>query len=531
MSRTTGIAASATLIGLLTAVSLALGLVRDVAIASVFGATAEVDAYFVAQGLMNLALGLIAGALAKAVVPVVAPAVAEGRPGPAHRSVATALAIALVVLGTGSIVVALLAREAVAIVAPGFDAATSALSAELTRVVLVATVLIAATNVLAAVAQSHGRFFWASAQGIPFNVVMIVSASVFGPTHGVIALAGGFVVGSAARLALQLIPLRELRVRLIPTLDLADPRLRTIGRLVPPLLVGSAVHNVNTLVDQFVASLQGAGTVAALGYGWRIVSIGEMLVVASLVTALYPAIGATAEPAGRAEMRRLVARGLTVATFILAPVVAVLVVAATPVVALLFGRGSFGPEDVSRTATALVWLAPGLLPLAWGEVIVRASYALRDSRTPVAVALAAMAVNVVGDLTLGMAFGIPGIAATSVFSLAVAALANGALLSRRYAALDGVAVSASLCRLGLAGLVSAGVAAVTLALVEGAAGSASDSASLGTLVRVVAVAVAVAATFAAVLRLTGIPESALLRESLRAVAAWFPGRLRLGPRR
>jgi putative peptidoglycan lipid II flippase len=96
---------------------------------------------------------------------VVAPAVAAGDPQAAHRSVATALAAAVVVLGVGA-VVGLLAGEVVVVLAPGFDAATAALAVRLTRVVLVATVLIAATNVLAAVAQSHRRF-WAGVQGSP----------------------------------------------------------------------------------------------------------------------------------------------------------------------------------------------------------------------------------------------------------------------------------------------------------------------------------------------------------------------------
>jgi Lipid II flippase MurJ len=75
----------------------------------------------------------------------------------------------------------------------------------------------------------------------------------------VVALAVGFVVGSAARLGAQLVPLRRLGVRLVPVLDLRDPGFRTITRLVPPLLLGSAVGNVNTLVDRAVASVPGEG--------------------------------------------------------------------------------------------------------------------------------------------------------------------------------------------------------------------------------------------------------------------------------
>jgi hypothetical protein len=277
------------LVGGLSAGSLLLGFARDVVIAAVFGAGPELDAYLVAQGLMSLVLALVAGALANAVIPVVTSAVAAGDPRPAHRSVATALTIATAVLGAAAVGTGLLAGPILAVLAPGFDPATSTLAAKLTRIVLVATVLMAATNVLAAVAQSHHRFFWAGVQGIPFNLVMIVAAAGFGPAYGVAALAIGFIAGSAVRMLLQLVPLRQLGVRLAPSLDVHSPGLRTIAGLLPALLLIDVVASLATIIDRAVASTQGEGTITALTCGWRIVSLPNVLVITSCLTVLYPA--------------------------------------------------------------------------------------------------------------------------------------------------------------------------------------------------------------------------------------------------
>jgi len=61
-----GVAGAAALLTVLAAASAVLGFARDVVITAVFGAGAELDAYLVAQGLMNLVLALAAGAMAKA---------------------------------------------------------------------------------------------------------------------------------------------------------------------------------------------------------------------------------------------------------------------------------------------------------------------------------------------------------------------------------------------------------------------------------------------------------------------------------
>ena len=66
----------------------------------------------------------------------------------------------------------------------------------------------------------------------------------------------------------------------------------------------------------------------------------------------------------------------------------------------------------------------------------RASYALGDSRRPVTVFIMAMTINVIGDFTLGLTFGIAGIAASTSLSVLFAAVANTWLLGRRHNAVD-----------------------------------------------------------------------------------------------
>jgi putative peptidoglycan lipid II flippase len=517
VSRPAGHTVAVAVVSAVSAGSVLLGLGRDIVVSAVFGASSELDAYLVAQGLMNLVLALVAGALASAVVPVVSPRAAAGDPAPAHRGVATALTLAVGVLGVAAVVAGLLAGDVVAALAPGFDPEAAALARRLTRIVLVATVLIAATNVLAAVAQSHHRFFWAAAQGIPFNLVMIVAAAGFGPRYGVAALAVGYVVGSAARLLLQLIPLRRLAVRLVPRLDLRDPAFRAIVRLLPPLLLVNVVGSVGTMVDRAVASTRGEGTIAALSYAWRVVSLADMLVVASYVAVLYPAFGVAAAAPSRAELRRLAARGLTGVTLVLVPAVAGLVVAASPVVVLVYGRGSFDARAVALTTTAVAWYAPGLVPLAWREVATRALYAAGDSRTPGRVAVLALAVKVAGDLALGLAFGVPGIAASSVLSLTVAAILTTASLARRHGAVDVPELVRPLVRLGVAGLAAGIAGAALLVAARSAAGGPATSAGWDALARCAGAGAVVAGTYVVALMLLRAPELTMLGDGIRTV--------------
>ena len=510
-----GIAQAAALVTVLTAFSAVLGFVRDVVIAGVFGAGAQLDAYLVAQGLMNLVLALVAGAMAKATVPVLAAQTStDDDSNKAAHTLSVVLTVTLLVLGLGSLVMALAANSVVAVLAPGFKGAQAELAASLTRIVLIATVLISGTNLLAAAAEAHRRFFWSAMQGVPFNLIMIAAAVLFGPRYGVYALAVGFVVGSAARLLCQFIPIRALGLRLRASFDIKDPGFRTIARLVPPLLVGSALGNANTMVDRAVGSMVGEGTISALSYAWRVISLGETLLVASLLTALYPAFGAAAGTRDLDEMRRLVGRGLSTVATVLMPVWGFLIVCAVPLVALLFEHGSFTPADTQRTATAILWYAPALLALGWREMVVRASYALGDSRRPVLVFVFAMSINVVGDFTLGLTFGIAGLAASTSLSVMFAAVANTLMLGRRHGAVDLRSLPVMVGRTALAAASGTAAGAVVNRLLGPVVGTGLAS----ELLLVSAVGLTLVGVFIGVLYLLRAPERQLLTEAIDVVA-------------
>ncbi|WNB85828.1 murein biosynthesis integral membrane protein MurJ [Cellulomonas sp. ATA003] len=499
------IARAAVLVTGLTALSTLLGFARDVVLGAVFGAGAGLDAYLVAQGLMSIVLALIAGAMARSVTPVTArEAAAETDGCTGHRGFDVALTLTLAVLGVGGVLMGIFVGPVTAVLAPGFDDAQAATVQSLTRIVLVATVLVAGTNLLAALAQAHGRFAWSSLEGVPFNLVMVAAAGLFGPRYGVTALAVGFVVGSGARLLLQVIPLRALGTPVRARWDTRDAAFREIARLAPPMMVGSALANVNTLVDRAFASTLTDGSITALSYGWRLVNLPEALLIASLLVPLYPALGAAAgDPA---EVRRLVGRGLSVTVTLLVPLCVVLALVAVPAVDVAFGHGAFDADDVAATATAVVWFTPGLLALGCRQVVVRASYAVGDSRSPVTVAVGGMVLNVVGNVVLTPVMGLSGIALATSVSLVAAAVANGWLLRRRHRGLDGRPVIALLLR------------AVVLAAAGTAAGLAvrAVAVELPALAQVVVVAAVVAAVHALGLVLLRAPERRLPGEMLRA---------------
>lgn len=488
----TAIVRSTALLAVLAAASGVLGFGRDAVIAAVFGVNSAVDAYLVAQGLMNLVLALVADAIARAVVPPVARSVAEGAPQRSHRTVSTTLTVAAAVLLPASALMALNADLVISLLAPGFPPDVAEQAQRLTRLMLIATVLVAGTDILAAVCQAHGRFFYSGVQGIPFNITMIVFTVALGSRWGIDALAVGFVVGSGLRLAVQLPAVRAARLRLRPSLHVRESGFREVVALVPALLVGTALVNVNTLVDRAVGSGQVAGTITALNLGWRLVTLAYTLLIVTLVAALYPAVAALAAPERRAELRRLTGQTLGAVLVVLAPAVAVLLALTEPLVRVAFGRGAFDDTAVRMTSTAIGFFAVALVGIAVAEVASRVFYSLGDSRTPVMLAVIGMAINVVGDLTLGRAIGLPGLAASTTASFLVVAFGQVVALHVRHRAVDLAVLRPRVLHAGLAAVAVAVVLRGLAGLWPMAEGTLTSDLALLATAGVLAVAVYVA---------------------------------------
>jgi putative peptidoglycan lipid II flippase len=117
--------------------------------------------------------------------------------------------------------------------------------------------------------------------------------------------------------------------------------------------------------------------------------------------------------------------------YIMAPCIAGLAVLAQPIVRLLFQRGAFDAAATRLTAACVQMYCLGLLGLALFPVLHRVFYSFKDTRTPLVVGVAMIAINAVTDWLFGMWFGAAGIALSTTAAVTVGTIMD-ALLVRRF---------------------------------------------------------------------------------------------------
>ena len=410
----------------------ALGYVRVLAYAAIFGAGPELDAFYVAFRLPDLVLGLVAsGALAAAVAAPVSRAMAAGdreQTGRIASALLTWAAIALTVFG---VLVFVTAPVLIPVLAPGFPAASTALAISLAQEMAVAPVLLGLGGMVAGVLQAERRFGPAMLGPIAYNVVSVLVALVLSGPLGAHALSVGVVIGSVTYLLVQLPALHAMRLRLRPTLNVAEPGLRRAVGLLAPRALGLSVDQLKLIVALAAASTLPGGSVTAFTIAYTIYQIPAGLLAVPLGTVVLPEMTTRHALGASASLSRLVTSALGLLVFIVLPLTALAVGLAAVIADLLFGHGNYSDTSVALTAGALTALFLGLPGSAVSAFCSRALYAAERSGLSIAVATLDLAIMILLVMPLTEAAGLTGIGLSFATGVTVAATVLVVALVRR----------------------------------------------------------------------------------------------------
>jgi putative peptidoglycan lipid II flippase len=431
-----GIAGAAAVVMFFFILSRAVGLVREIVIAAQFGAGAELDAYLAAFRVPDLLFQLVAGgALGSAFIPTFAGYWARDDRAGAWLLFSRILNLITMLLLVAAGLAALFAVPLVRVViAPGFPPEQQLLTASLMRWMLIGTILFGASGLVMGALNAVQHFLLPAAAPVVYNLAIIGGALLLAPSLGAYGLALGVVGGALAHLLVQLPGLGRVGARYTVSFGWADTGVREVARLMGPRVLGLFFVQMHFLVNTILASGLEAGSLSWLYYAWLLMLLPQGIFAQSLATVTFPTLASEVAAGQMDAMRHTFSRTLRLTLFLTIPAAVGLIVLSTPLVGALLQRNQFTPASTVRVAHALQLYAVGLAAHAALEIVVRAFYALHDTKTPVGVGVAAMLINILLSIAWVRPFGFGGLALANSVATIVEVLVLLWLLRRR---LDG----------------------------------------------------------------------------------------------
>lgn len=416
-------------VGANTLVSRILGLVRDIVIASIFGAGKEADAFFVAFRIPNLFRRLFAeGAFSPAFVPVLS----EYKSRHSHAEVRSLISHVTGTLGgiVSLITLAGILAAPLLIIAfaPGFflhHGDKYALTARMLMITFPYLLFISLTAAAGGILNAYGRFGAPAITPALLNISLIAAAVWLAPhmAEPVVALAWGVFIAGIAQLLFQLPFLYQLRLLSWPRLG-AHEGVRRIITLLIPALFGVSVSQINLLIDTLIASFLVTGSVSWLYYSDRLVEFPLGVFGIALATVILPNLSQRHVEGSSTRFSQVLDWALRLTLSIGLPAATGLAILAGPMLTTLFQYGELGAYDIRMASQSLMAYALGLMGFVYIKVLAPGFYARQNTRTPVRIAVIAMSANMVLNLILVFPLAHAGLA----LATALSAFLNAGLL-------------------------------------------------------------------------------------------------------
>lgn len=410
--------AAALTIGLATGVVGFVTFVKDLVIAYRFGTGDEVDAFAIAFTLPFVLISIVTGSLGSTVIPAyVSVRVARGE-DEASRLFSAMLGLGLLLLLALTALLAVIFPHVLPLLASNFEAPKQALTQSLFYVVLPIIILGGCAAMWMAGLNARGVFGAVALAPVVVPLATMIAVLALADRLSGHALALGTLLGFALQFGALAVIWRGLGLTLRPRWSGVTPELDHAVRQYLPALGSMVLMGAITLINQAMAATLGAGSVAALGYGYKIVSLVAGVSTLALATAVLPHFSELVSRRDWTALSRLTRTYVALILALSVPVSLLIFWQSEAIVSLLFERGAFGRDDTHLVGEIQRYYALQIPFWILGTFFARLLSALHQNRIMFFGALINLPLNLVLNFAFIRWFDVAGIAlSTSIVYL------------------------------------------------------------------------------------------------------------------
>ncbi len=383
------------------------GLIRERVFAHYFGNSDAGDAFKAALKIPNFLQNLFGeGVLSASFIPVYAHLLAEGQNDLEKQKEAQKLA--QVILTFLMLAVSLLVLlgvwftpQMINLIAPGFSGEKKDLTIRLVQIFFPGIGFLVLSAWCLGVLNSHRKFFLSYAAPVIWNLTIIIFLIYFGSQNlSSFSLAQwtawGLVGGSFLQFMIQL----PVAWRLLGRLRLQwqmNSYVKTVLKNFTPVVVARGVVQVSAYIDSMLASFLPTGAVSSLAYAQTLyllpVSLFGMSVSAVELTTMSTAVGSVSQI--NEYLRNRLWAGLRTIAFFIIPSVVGFLFLGDRIVSAVFQTGQFNSQSSQEVWFVLMGSTIGLLATTQGRLFASTFYSLKDTKTPLKIALVRVALTTI----------------------------------------------------------------------------------------------------------------------------------------
>lgn len=398
------------IIAVLTLLSRVTGFLRDLLLAKNLGLSSQTDIYFAAFRVPDFIYNLlILGTLSAAFIPVFTKYYIKDK-DEAWRIANSVFNIALTAVGLLSLLVFVFAQPLTNIIAPGFNPAETIQAATLTRILLLSPIIFTASSVFSSALLSFKKFIWVNTAPLLYNLGILIGIIFLFPKFGLKGLAFGVILGAVLHASIQLPQLISMGWKWKPLWEWRNKGVQQIVKLFIPRVLGLDISYINLIIVTIIGSTLARGTIAAYNFASNIQTVPLGIFAISTALAVFPVMS---EQYAKKQLNAFIDtfnHAFVRIVYLILPMSVMLLLLRAYIVRLLLGYGKCDWTCTVTTLDTLGILSLSLIAQSLIPLLSRAFYARQNTKVPVLIGLASMAINAALSYSLSFGLGILGVA-------------------------------------------------------------------------------------------------------------------------
>ena len=408
-------AASVTAAGLIVKLVATL---KEVALAGVYGRSDAMEAFLAAALIPSLLINLVSESMNQSLVPTLVRVRAQQGHERAQQLLSNSMLWMCVLLGAVSVLAGLGAKGMFPLIASHFPPEKLALSIRLFYAMLPLVLITGVASNCTAVLNTFDQFALPALAPMAISLAIIAGTLALGGKLGIWALVYSTLAGSLTHAAVVAWMMNVHGYKLRLRWHGMTEGTREVAGQYGPVLLGGILASGGLLVDQSMAASLTSGSVAALVYANRFVSVVLTLLAGAVGTAVAPYFSHMLAASDWKGCRHTLKTWVRLTAAVSVPIAAGLIAGSHLLIRVAFERGAFGKQDTAVVAPVLAMYAIQIPFFVCSRVFYRFLVAMRRTDLILYCGMLNLALDVVLNLVLMRLFGVAGIAlATSLWTV------------------------------------------------------------------------------------------------------------------
>lgn len=354
----------------------------------------QLDVYNAAFRIPDLIFKLlVTGVLSASFIPVFSSYLHKDKKQ-ADEIASTVINLLLIAFSVISLIAFIFIKPISSLIAGGFSPDQLILMGNLSRILLIAQIFFLLSNFVTAILQVNQIFIIPALSPLIYNIFIITSIFTLAPIFGIYGVVIGAVVGAFFHLAIQIPVLKHQGFMYLAKINIKLAGVKEIFRLMIPRILSLGLGEIESTITLFFASTLSSGSISLLNLALQFMYLPSRIFGTTVGQASLPILSKNIAHNELDKFRATVNKIIIQSLFLAVPISVLILVERVSIIRVLYGSQEFPWSATILTSRILAFLIPGIICQAVIQILVRAFYALHNTKIPFIISAISLTTNI-----------------------------------------------------------------------------------------------------------------------------------------